>query len=191
MSLTFTADEILGMAEQIERNGAKYYRKAAKGVSEKGVKNLLVEFAEMEVEHERTFASMRSNLSTSEQPTVYDPENQVEMYLRAMADGKVFDIKSDPSEKLTGNESPADILTKAIGVKVEGDLGIGLRIRILPTDQNTFHFSNNILRGILQNDSGGIIETVFVRKERGRFHPSAECPVLVPGLSPPVIPCII
>lgn len=39
------------------------------------------------------------------------------MYLRAMADGHVFDIKADPAEKLTGRETPEDILQTAIGME--------------------------------------------------------------------------
>lgn len=39
MSFNFNADEIFEMAEEIERNGAKFYRKAAEGsVSEKNRK---------------------------------------------------------------------------------------------------------------------------------------------------------
>ena len=37
------------------------------------------------------------------------------MYLKAMADGYVFDVKKDPAAQLTGKESAKDILTEAIG----------------------------------------------------------------------------
>jgi rubrerythrin len=37
------------------------------------------------------------------------------MYLRAMADGHVFDARVDPADTLTGKESAADILRMAIG----------------------------------------------------------------------------
>lgn len=33
----------------------------------------------------------------------------------AMADGHVFDVRTDPTDKLTGNESAPDILQMAIG----------------------------------------------------------------------------
>lgn len=39
------------------------------------------------------------------------------LYLQAMADGYVFDIRSDPSELLTGKETLADILRTAIGLE--------------------------------------------------------------------------
>jgi hypothetical protein len=41
MSFEFNADEILEMAEQIERNGARFYRKAAELVKDAAVSKLL------------------------------------------------------------------------------------------------------------------------------------------------------
>ena len=46
MAITFSADEIFEMAEQIERNGAKYYRQAAKGTSSVALKKSFEELAE-------------------------------------------------------------------------------------------------------------------------------------------------
>ena len=118
MAVTFSADEIFEMAEQIERNGAKFYRVAAKGISNKEIKGLLEELAEMEAEHEATFASMRAELTSSEQqPSVFDPDDEVGLYLRAMADNRVFDTKTDPSEQLSGRETAEDILNTAIGLE--------------------------------------------------------------------------
>ena len=37
------------------------------------------------------------------------------MYLRAMADGHVFDVRHEPADKLTGSESAKEILRMAIG----------------------------------------------------------------------------
>ncbi len=118
MSLDFNADEIFEMAEQIERNGAKFYRKAAEGRENTHAHQLLLDLASMEVEHERLFASMREELSKQESgTTVFDPHDEAALYLRAMADGQVFDVKSDPSKDLTGEESMEHILRKAIGME--------------------------------------------------------------------------
>lgn len=118
MAVTFSADEIFEMAEQIERNGAKFYRKAATAVSGVEMKNLFKELAEMEDDHENTFADMRAELADSERlPAIFDPNDEVGLYLQAMADGKVFDVKTDPSEQLAGMETPQDILNTAIGLE--------------------------------------------------------------------------
>jgi rubrerythrin len=116
MSFEFSADEILAMAEQIERNGARFYRRAASLVKEREVSKLLKELAVWEDGHEKVFASMRHILKDPErQPTTFDPEDETSIYLRAMADGHVFDVKVDPTDKLSGKESATEILQMAIG----------------------------------------------------------------------------
>jgi rubrerythrin len=118
MSIDFSADEIFEMAEEIERNGARFYRKAAGGIEETHSHQLLLDLAAMEDEHERLFASMRKDLSRQERATdVFDPYGEAALYLKAMADGAVFNLKKDPSEELTGDESMEDILRTAIGLE--------------------------------------------------------------------------
>jgi rubrerythrin len=116
MPMPFNADEIFEMAEQIERNGAKFYRAAAKKFPD--VRQVLLGLASMEDEHLKTFQAMRTELSASqkEQP-VFDPDNQAQMYLQVMADGHVFNIKDDPTEKLTGQKTMQDVLKTAIGLE--------------------------------------------------------------------------
>jgi rubrerythrin len=118
MSMPFNADEIFEMAEQIERNGARFYRRAAEGTAEQQNRQLLLDLAAMEDEHEKAFASMRANLPDTERgATVFDPEGQAALYLRAMADGYVFDVKTDPTELFTEKQTMEDILQKAIGME--------------------------------------------------------------------------
>lgn len=116
MGITFNADEIFEMAEQIERNGTKFYRAAAEKLS--AVREVLLDLAAMEDEHEETFAGMRKHLSEQERELmVFDPENEVALYLQAMASGYVFDLKKDLSQQLTGKETAEDILKMAIGAE--------------------------------------------------------------------------
>ena len=118
MAITFSMDEIFAMAERIERNGVAFYRKAVEGVSGTEFKKIFEELIEMELDHVKTFAAMRAELTDSERmPAVFDPDDEVGMYLQAMADGRVFDIKADPSKKLTGRKTPQDILNMAIGLE--------------------------------------------------------------------------
>ena len=116
MPVTLNADEIFEIAEQIERNGAKFYRAAADKFST--VRQTLVGLAADEDEHLKIFQAMRTQLTGKEQqPDVFDPDGQAQMYLRAMADGHIFDIKADPAEKLTGQETVEDILKMALGIE--------------------------------------------------------------------------
>jgi rubrerythrin len=91
MIYDFTANDVFEMAVQLERNGAEFYRDAAQNTDNPEHKRLLEGLAEMEVEHEKTFVSLRSELSKKEKAsTVYDPQNESALYLRSLADTRVF-----------------------------------------------------------------------------------------------------
>lgn len=118
MAIRFNPNEILTVAEQIERNGAMFYRRAAGMEDDADAKEMLVAMAAMEDEHEQTFASMRADLTEQErQAVVFDPEGELPLYLRALADRTVFDLTGDPWARLTGKEEIADILRVGIGVE--------------------------------------------------------------------------
>ena len=87
----FTADDVFEMAEQLERNGAKFYQEAAQHTGNPEYKKLLQMLSDMEIEHEKIFIKLRSELSGNEKSsTVFDPQNESVLYLRALADTKVF-----------------------------------------------------------------------------------------------------
>jgi rubrerythrin len=91
MSYDFNADDVFDMAEQIERNGAVFYRQAAADVTDPDAKNFLTDLAAMEDSHEETFSAMRKNLAEGEKaPTVFDPQGEAATYLKALADTRVF-----------------------------------------------------------------------------------------------------
>jgi rubrerythrin len=116
MPIPFNADEVFEMAEQIERNGAKFYRAAAKKFPD--VSKVLLDLAAMEDKHLKTFQAMRAELPSSEtEPLVFDPDNQAHLYLQVMADGHVFEVKSDPTEKLSSHKKVQDVLKTAIGIE--------------------------------------------------------------------------
>lgn len=91
MMYDFNADDIFEIAEQLERNGANFYRTAAESVSDQNAKTFLLKLADMEDAHEKTFSQMRSALSSDEKAaTVFDPEGESTLYLKALADTRVF-----------------------------------------------------------------------------------------------------
>ena len=103
MSIDFNADEVFEIAEEIERNGAKFYRKAAKSVTDSDKKEFLMNLAEMEDDHEKIFKSMRAGLTQDEKViTTFDPEGDAERYLRALADTRIFYEKDISTTSLEG-----------------------------------------------------------------------------------------
>jgi rubrerythrin len=117
-NLDFSADEIFEMAQQIERNGARFYRRAASAAKAAGGAPFFLKLAAMEDTHEKIFARMRGELTAAERiKRTSDPENQGPAYLRAWADRQVFDVRSDPAERITGREEIEDIVRMAIGLE--------------------------------------------------------------------------
>jgi len=152
MSIRYNADEVFGMAEQIERNGAKFYRRAADLASESSTGEMLLELAAMEDEHLKTFAEMRTDLSEQERkPMVFDPDNELALYLQAMADQHVFDVSADPSERLKGEETREDVLGMAIGLEKDSIVFyLGMK-EVVPE-----RFGQERLDGIIQEEYGHI-----------------------------------
>ncbi len=118
MGVTFNADEVLEMAEEIERNGAKFYREAAAMTTGKDLKEMFLQMAAMEDGHLRTFQQMRKELAAREkEATAFDPYNEAALYLQTMAGAKGNEGMKTPNVKLTGNESPGELLEIAIGAE--------------------------------------------------------------------------
>ena len=118
MAISFNADEIFEMAEQIERNGTMFYRKAAENASDKQTKKMLLDMAVMEAEHLEIFQRMRKELSGREKETmVFDPENEATMYLQVMADSRGSEGKKSPTQELAGSETIKEILQIAVNAE--------------------------------------------------------------------------
>lgn len=115
MSITFSADEVFEMAEQIERSAARFYREAATKAPERSTEDLFLRLAGMEDSHQRTFQEMRRTLSDQEKGgTTFDPEGEASLYLQALADDRGSEGKRNRMEELTGRESTQELLEIAI-----------------------------------------------------------------------------
>jgi len=120
MSIQYNAYEILSMAEQVERNGDRFYRLATDKQSDREAAAAFLRLAEMEQGHLKVFADMKAALSDGERkPVTFDPYDEDSLYLRAMADRNIFDVTADAAKKLTGKETMEQILT--IGIAAEKD----------------------------------------------------------------------
>jgi rubrerythrin len=131
MSYDFNADEIFEMAEQMERNGAKFYRNAAENVADSANKELLTGLAKMEEAHEKLFKSMRTELTAAEKAsTVFDPSSEASLYLRALVDSRVFfkkeiDLTSMVEILKSAIEAEKDSIVFYLGMKEEVPENLG------------------------------------------------------------------
>ena len=120
MPITFNADEIFEMAEEIERNGAEFYRQAAQNTTDEQTKQMLLDMAVMEDEHLEIFEKMREQLNEQEKGwAIFDPDDQSALYLQVMADARGYEGKITPTKELTGSETPKEILETALNSEKE------------------------------------------------------------------------
>jgi rubrerythrin len=118
MGIEFNAAEIFALAEQIERNGAAFYRTAA--AKYPPARELLLTLAQQEDGHLATFTAMRRQLGEREtEAVIYDPDNEAAIYLKTLADHRVFNVDQDPKAVLGENVSLARVLAVATGMEKE------------------------------------------------------------------------
>lgn len=120
MSISFNADEVFEMAEEIERRGARFYSEASKIAPTDEMQKFFLELSGMEAKHLRIFADMRKQLTEDERTaTTYDPNNEVARYLQTMADAKGWEGRISPTQKLTGKESMKEVIEIALNAEKE------------------------------------------------------------------------
>ena len=103
MSVQFSADEIFEMAKQIEVNGAKFYREAAEKVGGENEKAFLNGLAEMEDRHKKTFMELHEKFkAVAKDQEIFDPDGEAVLYLKSIADTKIFFKKEPPADNMEG-----------------------------------------------------------------------------------------
>ncbi len=118
MAIQFNIEEIFEIAQQIERNGALFYAKAASIMDDQNHKLLLLDLVDMEEKHERVFAYLKEKLVDRQADReFFDPNSSAAKYLHSFVDGLVFDYHADPSKYITKNKSLEEILSFAIGLE--------------------------------------------------------------------------
>ena len=123
MTNEFNANDIFEIAIKIEQNGAIFYRDAAKLFENQEQKKFLLELAKMEDFHETTFANMQKELKEEEAfSTTFDPKDENALYLKALADTRVFFEKEKPGnsfQEILGAaiQAEKDSITFYLGMK--------------------------------------------------------------------------
>ena len=127
--LGFNADEVLEMAIRIEENGAAFYQKAASLKSDMETKKFLERLAAIENGHKKIFTEMRKTLTDEEKSEkVFDPHNELSLYLSSMADTLGGEGSPSAADSLTGKETLEEILKTAIDLEKDSILFyIGLK----------------------------------------------------------------
>jgi rubrerythrin len=153
MTVNFTAFEIFEIAEQIERNGAKFYRGAATISADKSMQQFFTRLAEMEDKHEKIFADMRNSLQDETDDTkVFDPNNEMVYYLKAIAKSAGWEGKAASRVEFTGSETPIQIIKTAIQAeKASIDYYLGLKEFV------SSQTGKNKVDGIIKEEMGHVV----------------------------------
>ena len=108
------AFEVFEIAEQIERNGAKFYRKAAELLNEPDIHKMFLELAGWETRHEQIFNDMGKQLSKANKNTKAFGLEKKLLDPKLMACLTVFGAGSEPIHRLRSVENTAEVLKRAI-----------------------------------------------------------------------------
>ena len=115
MAFDFNANEVFQMAIEIEENGRLFYKKARELVEEPEVKSLFSDLEQREVEHKEKFETLKAELPDSaRKSTMWDPEGEINQYLKMAADMHVFRAATPVEEQLAHVDSAEDAIRLAM-----------------------------------------------------------------------------
>lgn len=137
MGAQYNFDEIFEMAEQIERNGAAFYRKAAGAAKDPEMRTLFSHLAIMEETHLRIFGEMRARYAQDRGAIrQFDPDNEAAQYLQTLASRHGWEGKASPLRELNGTEPLEQILWKALAAEKDSVVFYtGLKDLVGPADR--------------------------------------------------------
>jgi len=131
----FNADEVFKIGVQIEKNGKDFYLAAAAKADDKDLKRIFTELASWETRHATLFENLRTELPLSiKNDNVYDPENNIHLYLKSVADSTVFIKGADMEEEVARCESALEILEKALVFEKDSVVFYSSMKEIIPHD---------------------------------------------------------
>ncbi|RPJ04041.1 MAG: hypothetical protein EHM36_11375 [Deltaproteobacteria bacterium] len=114
MSLYLNANEIFQIGARIEANGKLFYETAASQAQEGPAKRLFQELASWENQHIDLFEKLRLKLpEVAKREELFDPDAELQAYIKATADSHVFVKNRDISALVSGLKTPLEILDLA------------------------------------------------------------------------------
>lgn len=115
MIFCFNAGEVFQIAVDIKENAIAFYEKAGEAMEDAEVKKLFEGLAKEEKEHRQMLLEMRGKFPPQIlSPNVNDPQNELDAYLKAMADDHVFGSCDSLNRQMSGIKNPGDALRLAM-----------------------------------------------------------------------------
>jgi len=115
MDYCFNIAELFQLAIEIKENGCAFYEQAQKIIHEPELKRQFADLAAGELEHKKKIEKIKTDLPWSAaSPTVPDPENELELYIKAAADQHTFRTCGPLNVQLEKIKDAADALKLAL-----------------------------------------------------------------------------
>lgn len=117
MIFPFNAGEVFKIALKIEENGHIFYETAAAKPFPPEIAALFKDLAKEELAHKAIFTSLMNKLpSGTTTSTIWDPDNELDKYLKMMADAHIFNKAPQAiADSVKNISSPADAIRMAMG----------------------------------------------------------------------------
>jgi len=117
MIFPFNAGEVFKIALKIEENGHLFYETAAAKPFPPEIVALFKDLAKEELAHKAIFTALMNKLPAgTTTSTVWDPDNELDKYLKMMADEHVFNKAPQAiTDSVKSISSPADAIRMAMG----------------------------------------------------------------------------
>ena len=113
--MNFNANEIFRIGMEIELNGKTFYQTAAGACKDKDAKAVLEYLRDEEMKHYHTFSRLREDMPQGARTqTVFDPDGQLAMYLKALADTRIFTNETGASNVARKCKTTADVFKAAL-----------------------------------------------------------------------------
>jgi rubrerythrin len=111
----FNAGEVFKIAVQIEENGRLFYEKALTRADHPQVRDIFDDLGREELKHKARFTELLNALpEKTTGTTVWDPQGEMDQYLKMMADMHVFRTADGVEARIAGLTGPKDALELAI-----------------------------------------------------------------------------
>lgn len=120
MGILFAGSEVVDICIEIEKNGAAFYHTLAESAKAKEVRELASYFEGEEKKHHVIFSKLQETLRDYEPVETYAGE--YELYMKALADERVFTSDVVVKEMAANVETDVEALTIALGFEKDAIL---------------------------------------------------------------------
>ena len=135
MPVIFNADEVYEISIEIEKNGKEFYLTAADKAEKPDLKKFYTDLADWEGKHIELFEKLKSELPIeAEGDTVFDPDYQKHLYLRAAADSHIFRKNLNVSALVQGCKNPGEVIKIALQFEKDSVVYYNTMISLVPVN---------------------------------------------------------